>query len=77
MLALSRGLVRRGHNVEVVALDPPSAEWLGGIDLPIHALGRGLTKYGYSPALDRWLKANGENYDRSPFNYKPGDAISS
>jgi glycosyltransferase involved in cell wall biosynthesis len=78
MLALSRGLVRRGHNVEVVALDPPSSEWLGGIDLPKHALGRGLTNYGYSPALDRWLKAKGRNYDRIIVNgvwQYPGFAV--
>jgi len=64
MLSLSRGLIRRGHQVEVVALDPPSSEWLGDAGLPVHALGLGLTKYGYSPALDRWLKSNGLNYDR-------------
>ena len=78
MLALSRGLVRREHNVEVVALDPPSSEWIGGIDLPIHALGRGLTNYGYSPALDRWLKANGQKYDRIIVNgvwQYPGFAV--
>jgi glycosyltransferase involved in cell wall biosynthesis len=63
MLALSRGMIRRGHRVEVVALDPPSADWLHGIDLPVHAMGHGLTNYGYSPALDRWLELNGQNYD--------------
>jgi glycosyltransferase involved in cell wall biosynthesis len=63
MLALSRGLVGRGHKVEIIALDPRSAEWLRPIDLPVHALGRGLTSYAYSPALDEWLKANGRQYD--------------
>src|SRR5689334_10991391 len=63
MLALSRGMVRRGHHVEVVALDPPTANWLRAIDLPVHALGRGLTSYGYSRALARWLKTHGHNYE--------------
>lgn len=63
MLALSRGMIRRGQKVEVVALDPPSADWLRGMDLPVHAMGHGLTNYGYSPALDRWLELNGQNYD--------------
>ena len=63
MLALSRGLARRGHQVEIVVLDPSSAEWLHPIDLPVHAVGRGLTNYRYAPALDQWLQANGDNYD--------------
>lgn len=64
MRALSRGLVRRGHSVEIVALDPPTAPWLQEIDLPIHAVGPGLTSYGYSSDFDRWLETQGRKYDR-------------
>ena len=64
MLTLSRGIVRRGHAVEIVVLDPPEAEWLRSMELQVHALGRGTGFYGYSPTLDRWLKARGDDYDR-------------
>jgi glycosyltransferase involved in cell wall biosynthesis len=78
MLGLSRGLIRRGHEVEVVTLDPPSSEWLRGMNWPVHAMGRGLTKYGYSPALDRWLKEYGQSYERVIVNgvwQYPGFAV--
>lgn len=64
MLALSRGLLRRGHQIEVVTVDPPSAPWLHQSDVPIHGVGSGLTTYAYSPELDRWLAAQKHNYDR-------------
>jgi glycosyltransferase involved in cell wall biosynthesis len=64
MLALSRGLVKRGHEVEIVAIDPPSAPWLRSIDLLVHATGPGLTNYQYSGELNKWLAANGGRYDR-------------
>lgn len=64
MMALSRGLARRGHEVEIVALDPASSQWLQSIPLTVHAVGGGLTNYGYSSALTKWLRANGDRYDR-------------
>ena len=64
MLALSRGLVRRGHTVEIVVTDPPSSEWLQSIELKTHAVGAGLTSYRHSPDLDRWLKTHGGEYER-------------
>ena len=64
MLTLSRGIVRRSHTVEIVVLDPPEADWLRSMELQVHALGRGTGFYGYSPTLDRWLKARGDDYDR-------------
>lgn len=64
VLTLSRGLVRHGHDVEIVALDPTDGEWLRPIEPKVHALGRGRGFYGHSPALDRWLRAHGDQYDR-------------
>jgi len=64
MLALSRGMIGRGHEVEIAVLDPPGVKWLGAIELPVHALGSGLTGYRYTGELTRWLNANGHNYDR-------------
>jgi glycosyltransferase involved in cell wall biosynthesis len=68
MLALSRGLANRGHQVEIVAVDPPSAPWFDSIDLPIHSAGPGSTSYQYSGGLAKWLAANGGGYDRVILN---------
>jgi len=43
VLALSRGLARRGHKLDIVVLDDSASPWLADIALPIHALGAGLT----------------------------------
>jgi len=64
VLGLNRGLARRGHKVDIVALDDPGAPWLADVGLPVHALGAGLTSYRYSPKLLPWLKKHGDNYDR-------------
>ena len=68
VLGLSRGIVKRGHEVEIVALDDPAAPWLANIGLPVHALGVGLTSYRYSSKLLPWLKHNGGNYDKIVVN---------
>jgi glycosyltransferase involved in cell wall biosynthesis len=64
VLGLNRGLTRRGHKIDVLVLDDPSAPWLTDVDLPVHALGAGLTSYRYSPMLSPWLKKHGGDYDR-------------
>ena len=64
VLGLSRGMVKRGHEVEIVVLDDPAAPWVANIGLPVHALGVGLTSYRYSSKLLPWLKQNGDNYDK-------------
>lgn len=64
VLALSRGLARRGHKVEIVVLDDPSAAWVANVDLNVHALGSGLTSYRYSLSLLPWLRQHGGDYDR-------------
>jgi len=63
VLALSRGLARRGHKIDIVVLDDPSAAWIANIDLNVHALGSGLTSYRYSRFLLPWLRQHGD-YDR-------------
>ena len=63
VLTLSRGLARRGHEVEVVTLDSPTAPWLSAVDLPVHALGSGVTSYRYSKNLLPWLRKKGGGYD--------------
>jgi len=64
VLALSRGLARRGHKLDIVVLDDSASSWLADIALPIHALGVGLTSYRYSSKLLPWLKKQGGDYDR-------------
>ncbi len=62
VVALSRGLIARGHEIDVVTLDPPESKYAP--DLVVHALGRGLTSYHYSAELVSWLKKQGADYDR-------------
>ncbi|HJT82389.1 MAG TPA: hypothetical protein VJ719_14440, partial [Chthoniobacterales bacterium] len=64
MLALSRGLVRRKHQVEIAVLDLPGSTWLETIELPIHAFDHSETTYRYSTEFSEWLNANGRDYDR-------------
>ena len=64
VLALSRGLARRGHKIDIVVLDDPSATWIANVDLTVHALSSGLTSYRYSRALLPWLREHGGDYDR-------------
>jgi glycosyltransferase involved in cell wall biosynthesis len=64
VLALSRGVAQRGHKIDIVVLDDPSAAWIKDIDLKLHALGSGATSYRYSHALLPWLREHGGDYDR-------------
>jgi glycosyltransferase involved in cell wall biosynthesis len=64
VLGLSRGLAKRGHKIDILVLDDPTAPWLADIGLPVHALSAGLMSYRYSPKLSSWLKKHGGDYDR-------------
>jgi glycosyltransferase involved in cell wall biosynthesis len=64
VVALSRGLARRAHGVDVLTLDDSTAPWLSDFDLTVHALGGGLTGYQYSRNLLPWLREHGGGYDR-------------
>ena len=68
VLALSRGLARRGNKIDIVVLDEASAPWIQDVDLSVHALGSGLTSYRYSRALLPWLRKHGSEYDRVVVN---------
>jgi glycosyltransferase involved in cell wall biosynthesis len=63
VVSLSRGLSRRGHKIDIVALDDPSAPWIAALGLNVHALGRGTTSYRYSKQLLPWLREHGPEYD--------------
>jgi glycosyltransferase involved in cell wall biosynthesis len=59
----SRGLIRRGHEVEVVSLDAPTDQWLQEFPATVHALGPGRGSYGYSVRFVPWLKERHAQYD--------------
>ena len=56
-------LGRLGHRVEVASCDDPGADFVRDATLPIHALGPGLGKYGWTPRLLAWLRAHHRGYD--------------
>jgi glycosyltransferase involved in cell wall biosynthesis len=56
-------LASRGHQVEVVTLDPPGSEWLRSYPFQVHALGPGLGSYGYTSRFSDWLKQHRTSYD--------------
>jgi len=62
--ALSRGLARRGHKIDIVTLDEPNIFPNEDVDLTIHALGEGLTSYRYSSAFPKWLRDHARDFDR-------------
>ena len=63
MLALSRGLARRGHKIDIVTLDDESRSPYAS-EFSIHPLGGSITSYRYSPKLLPWLRAHGGEYNR-------------
>jgi glycosyltransferase involved in cell wall biosynthesis len=55
--------VRHGHKIEIASLDAPGAPFLRETPLPVHPLGPGYMKYGYTPRIMPWLRENAGNYD--------------
>jgi glycosyltransferase involved in cell wall biosynthesis len=61
---LRRPITALGAEVDVVCGDAPDAPWLASTDLTkVFALGPSRWKYGYTPALLPWLRANAAQYD--------------
>ncbi len=58
----SAALVERGHEVEIVSLDPPSAQWVRDYPFPVHALGPGRGTYAYSPRFADWIRKRRAQY---------------
>jgi len=56
-------LSKLGVEREVVSLDNSDAPFLGQDVFPVHALGRGKTKWGYNPKLYHWLIENIPRFD--------------
>jgi glycosyltransferase involved in cell wall biosynthesis len=56
-------LARRHHDVEIISLDAPTDPWVRNFPMPLHALGPGRSRYGYSPRFSRWVTERHANYD--------------
>jgi glycosyltransferase involved in cell wall biosynthesis len=60
---LGTTLMKQGHKVEVASLDVPGAPFLEQSPLVTYPLGPTQLKYGFSPRLVPWLRANAGRYD--------------
>ena len=56
-------LQRRGHDVEIVTLDPPDAPWLASSPVKAHALGPGRGSYGYASKFTDWVRLRRGEFD--------------
>jgi glycosyltransferase involved in cell wall biosynthesis len=54
---------RYGHVIELATLDSPDAPWVKQSRIPVHALGPGITGYGFSRRFLAWMTANAPKYD--------------
>jgi glycosyltransferase involved in cell wall biosynthesis len=52
-----------GHDVEILSLDGPDDPWVRDCPLKVHAVGPGLTGYGYSGGFKPWLLKHRREYD--------------
>jgi len=65
---MSTAMGELGAQVEVLCMDDPRSEWLARWKVPIHPIGRGLFKYGYTPALKPWLAREASRFDSVVIN---------
>lgn len=56
-------LSARGHAVEVLSLDAPGSSGLAIPGVPVHALGPGIGRYGYTSRLRPWLRREASRFD--------------
>jgi glycosyltransferase involved in cell wall biosynthesis len=62
-IQLHRALVAQGHTGEFVSLDDSAAPWVQAFEGPLHALGPGRGRFGYSAGLLPWLRGNAGRFD--------------
>jgi glycosyltransferase involved in cell wall biosynthesis len=51
------------YQTEILSLDGPDAPFLQCEGVPMHGVGPGLGKYGFTPRIDRWFKENLSRFD--------------
>ncbi|HEY8903402.1 MAG TPA: glycosyltransferase [Chthoniobacterales bacterium] len=54
---------RFGHVIEVATMDAPDSPWLDKLGVKVHALGPGVTGYGFSRRFLEWMSAHLREYD--------------
>jgi glycosyltransferase involved in cell wall biosynthesis len=59
----SLALQSLGHKVELLTLDEVESPWIRKWPTPVHALGRGRSRFGYNRRVRRWIEKNGSNFD--------------
>jgi glycosyltransferase involved in cell wall biosynthesis len=58
-----RALQSLGHHVETLTLDDKGSAWIKDWPAPVHALGRGISRCGYNPRLEPWIRMSGSRFD--------------
>lgn len=56
-------LAQLGIETEVMSLDAPDAPAIANFPVPLHAMGPGRFRYGYTPRAVPWLRENHGRYD--------------
>lgn len=51
------------QSIEVLCLDSPDSPWLADFPCPVHAVGPGIGRYGYTPKLAEWIVENRHRFD--------------
>src|SRR2546425_8413465 len=57
-----------GHSVDLLTLDDEKAPWVKTWPSPVHALGRGISRYGYNARLDPWIRRRASEFDAIVIN---------
>jgi len=52
-----------GIETEVLSLDPPDSPHVAAFPFRVHAMGKLIRRYGYTPKLKRWIGQHAQDYD--------------
>ncbi|HUX45422.1 MAG TPA: glycosyltransferase [Terracidiphilus sp.] len=63
LLRISEVLMRDGHHVEAVSLEPEDVVARRNFPFPLKGLGNGIGRYHYNSALKPWLREAAERFD--------------
>ena len=63
LLRTSEVLLRDGHEITVVCLEPEEVAASRSLPFPVVALGPGIGRYGYNSRLAPWIRRNAERFD--------------
>ncbi len=63
VLQASVAMQALGHEVELLSMDAVDSSWLNSLPIKTHAVGPGVTSYGYCSRIKGWLTEHHTNYD--------------